>query len=281
MKRTLRIAHEGDLAMVWSAVRAAHVFSSREELERFFHEAPWRIQVTDAGEAAVLERWREHLDIASVRGLWCAERRVAPIMQALAEVTSRQGFSDLLSPVVPESRMQPYVDAGMRVSHRIVTMRLDRLQRVDIPNPTAPGGVSLRLATYDDIGALLVLDQAAFEVFWRGDVATIRRYLGTGRVMVAAAEGKLIGYTLATVERGEGMLGRLAVIPERRGNGFGTLLLCDALQYLARAGVSTVALCTQEDNATSRSLYSRVGFREVGETSVFLSFGRMTEPPTG
>lgn len=262
------------MAMVWSAVRAAHVFSSREELDLFFREAPWRVQVTDAGEAAVLERWREHLEILSVRDLWCAERRVAPLMHALDDVSVRQGFADLLSPIVPESRSAPYRHAGMSVCQRIITMRLDRLRTRVLETPELPAGVTLRLADANDLEALLAVDIVAFSALWRGDVTTIRRYLERGRVAVAEAGGQVIGYTLATAERGEGMLGRLAVAPLFRGRGLGTALLHDAMEYLVRTGVTAALLCTQEDNATSRSLYGRAGFREIGETSVLLAYGR-------
>ncbi|MDO9557947.1 MAG: GNAT family N-acetyltransferase [Coriobacteriia bacterium] len=277
MRDMLRVATEGDLAMVWSAVRAAHVFDERAELERLFREAPWRVQVTDTGEAVVLERWRDHLGILSVRSLWCTERRVAPLMRALDDVASRQGFADLLSPVVPESYAGQYTDAGMVICQRMITMRLDRLQRRESVPSVLPEGVALRLGVPDDLEALVAVDIVAFDAFWRGDVPTIHRYLAFGRVMVAEVGGRVIGYTLATVERGEGMLGRLAVVPPHRGRGVGTGLLNDAVEYLARAGVHAVSLCTQEGNAMSRSLYRRAGFREVGGSSVFLAFGRTPE----
>ncbi|MDZ4655690.1 MAG: GNAT family N-acetyltransferase [Coriobacteriia bacterium] len=277
MRNALRIGNETDLAMVWSAVCAAHIFGERDEFNRFFGEAPWRVQVTDAGEAAVLERWREHLNVLSVRGLWCAERRVAALMSSLDAVSSRQGFADILSPIVPESHAEPYRDAGMHVCQRVITMRLDRLQHQEPVPSSLPEGVTLRLGCPDDLEALVAIDITAFDAFWRGDAPTISRYLSLGRVMVAEAAGQLIGYTLATVEREEGMLGRLTVVPRHRGRGVGTWLLNDAVEYLVRAGAFAVSLCTQEDNAMSRSLYGRAGFREVGETSVLLAYGRTPE----
>ncbi len=277
MRDVLRVATGADLSMVWTAVRSAHVFAGRSELDRFFAEAPWRVQVTDAGEAAILERWREHLDVLSVRRLWCSERRVLALMRALDTVAARQGFTDLLSPIIPESHAGPYRDAGMSVCQRIITMRLDHLGRRDLPAAPAPIGVTLRLADHSDLEALMAVDIVAFGGFWRGDVPTINRYLATGRVAVAEAEGQVIGYTLSTAERGEGTLGRLAVDPRRQGRGIGTALLHDAVEYLVRAGASAVSLCTQEDNASSRSLYARMGFGEIGETSVFLSYARTPE----
>ena len=265
------------MAMVWSAVRSIHLFDDRSQLEHLFKEAPWRVQVTDAGEAAILERWRLHLDVLSVRGLWCSERRIAPLMRALDSVAVSQGYADLLSPVVPEFYSDPYVAAGMQVCQRIITMRLSNPAPRKTSVPAACEGVTLRLGREGDLDSLIAVDILAFDPFWRGDVPTIQRYLAAGRVAVAEYGGTVIGYTLATAERGEGMLGRLAVVPGHRGRGIGTLLLEDATDYLARVGVSAVSLCTQEGNAVSRSLYGRAGFYQVGGTSVFLAFGRTSE----
>lgn len=276
MRSTLRTADVTDLGMVWTALRGAPAFAEREEFERFFREAPWRVQVSDNGEAAVLERWRAHLDVLSVRGLWCAERRISPIMRSLDVIASTQGFADLISPVVFEGYADPYLDAGMVVCQRIVTMRLARAREYAfLPEP--PAGVTLRLASAVDLASLLAVDIESFEEFWRADADTMARYLSDGRVGVAESDGRVIGYTLATTDRGDGILGRLAVIPGRRGEGIGTALLCDAIAYLARTGVSAVSLCTQETNAVSRSLYARAGFMEMDGTSVFLSFGRTRE----
>ncbi|MBN2405821.1 MAG: GNAT family N-acetyltransferase [Coriobacteriia bacterium] len=274
MRRTLRIATGEDLAMVWSALRSTHIFEERAQLDDFFAEAPWRVRVTDVGEAVVLERWREHLAILSVRGLWCAEHRIAPLMKAVDEVATAQGYADLVSPVIPEAYADPYLQAGMRICQRIVTMRLDHIGQTSESAVNLWDGVRFRLADAADLAELIAVDILAFDPFWRADVPTIERYMQAGRVVVAQAADRLVGYTLATASRGDGVLGRLAVVPGYRGRGVGTALLQDAVEYLARCGARSVSLCTQEDNASSRSLYSRVGFAEVGAPSVFLAFCR-------
>ena len=84
---------------------------------------------------------------------------------------------------------------------------------------------------------------------------------------MAESGGEVVGYTLCTVRRGEGSLGRLAVRPELQGQGIGAVLLEDAVAYLERAGADRVTLCTQAENVRSRRLYAHAGFREVPGTA--------------
>lgn len=263
----MRTADGRDLSAVWAAVRAAHLFSTRDEFESAWAEAPWRVQVSEAGDAAVLGRWRQHLGVLAVRGLWCAERDMPAILRDLVSVARSQGFTGVLSPLVPEALAEPYAAAGMTVVHRGITLRLDR-PAGHVSDSVA--GVALRLAGPADAGAVLKVDAACFDDFWRFDAAMLGRYLVAERAAVATRGGSVIGYTLCTVSRGEGMLGRLAVVPGERQRGVGLLLLGDAVSYMARAGARAVTLYTQEENVPSRALYARAGFRELPGVSCFL-----------
>ncbi|MDI6900759.1 MAG: GNAT family N-acetyltransferase [Anaerosomatales bacterium] len=273
MNAVLHPASTEELQAVWPAARACGLFASPRELEAFAAEAPWRVQVSGRGEAAVLSRWRDHLGICAVRGLWCSERRVPAMMRACHAVARAQGFTDLVSPVITLEGAEPYRSAGMRVAHRIVTMRADKSGRDREETLAPPPGVALRRARADDIPALMAVDLRCFDDFWRSDEPCARRYVEDGRVVVAIKEGVVIGYTQCTAEKGEGMLGRLAVVPPEQGGGVGAALLDDALEYLWRSGAAAVSLCTQEENMRSRSLYERAGFRQVGGVSVFMAFG--------
>ncbi len=266
----MRTADEAELGAVWAAVRAAHVFGTREEFEAAWREAPWRVQVSEAGDAAVLGRWREHSGLLAVQGLWCAERNMSAIVRDLVSLARAQGFDGVLSPLVPESLVNPYREAGMTVVHRGVTMRLDR--PVD-GAPVPPMGVELRLAGPADAIAIEAIDRACFDEFWCFDRGMLDRYLAEQRAAVVLRGDMPIGYTLCTVSRDEGMLGRLAVLPAERGLGAGALLLGDAVAYMARAGARAVTLYTQEENVPSRALYAKGGFRELSGASCFLVAG--------
>ncbi len=280
MNAVLHAASTEELQAVWPAARACRLFASLPELEAFAAQAPWRVQVSARGEAAVLSRWRDHLDVCAVRGLWCSERRVPAMMRGCRAVAGAQGFTDLVSPVVTLEGAEPYRSAGMHVAHRIVTMRAEkRHQRTERLAP--PPGIELRRARAEDVPALMAVDLRCFDDFWRSDEPCARRYIEDGRVVVAVKEGLVIGYTQCTAEKGEGMLGRLAVVPPEQGGGVGAALLDDAMAYLWRSGAASVSLCTQEENTRSRSLYERAGFRQVGGVSVFMAFGTGSDAGVG
>ena len=252
-------ADRDELRRVWPAVSASHVFSGFAELEAWWEAAPWRVAVTSAGEAVVLGRWREHMDLLGVRGLWCSTQRVPVLLDDLCTIARAQGFARVLGPLVPDDCVAPYLAAGFSVRQRIVVCRLQPPLAVERP---APPGVRVRIGTPADHAAVAALDGACFDEFWRYDAEALQHYTASERLGVAEVAGRVVGYTLSTVHGAEGTVGRLAVTPEKRGGGIGTALLADAVVYLARKGALAVTLCTQEENGDSRRLYAKAGFRE-------------------
>lgn len=93
-----------------------------------------------------------------------------------------------------------------------------------------------------------------------------------GRIFVAEADGRVIGYTsvLGTC-RSDGpeddpapyaYVDDLVVLPEFRGQGHGHALLRRAERYAAGWGRSVLRLCVKGDNRTAREFYDRAGFSE-------------------
>ncbi len=266
----MRPADERELGAVWAAVRAAHIFATRDEFEASWRDAPWRVQVSEAGDAAVLGAWRDHSGLLAILGVWCAERDLQAIIRDLVSLAHTQGFDGVLSPLVHEELVEPYQLAGMAVVHRGITLRLDRPGGRE---QSCPDGACLRLGGTADADAVKAIDAACFDDFWRFDARMLLRYLANERAALAIRNDVPIGYTLCTVSRGEGMLGRLAVIPVARGLGFGAMLLQDAVAYMGRAGARSITVYTQEENVPSRALYARAGFRELPGASCFLIAG--------
>jgi ribosomal-protein-alanine N-acetyltransferase len=257
-----RPATPAELAWVAPAAVRSRVVDDIAELVAIHEAEPWRVRVTERGEAAVLDRWRAHQDDCAVLGLWCSPRRVPLLIADLMEVARGLGFTRLLGPLVPESSALPYLESGMRVIERILVLRLDRPARTHADG-REPAGVTLRAATARDLPVLASLDAACFEPFWHYDLRFLTRLARTGRIVLAEEDGVAIGYTLATVRGSDGSLGRLAVAPSARRHGVGRLLTAEAVTWMAEQGARTVVLSTQEENAPSRALYRRSGFREL------------------
>jgi ribosomal-protein-alanine N-acetyltransferase len=242
----------------------SHVVEDVAELIAMHASEPWRVRVTEKGEAVVLDRWRAHLDDCAVLGLWCSPRRIPLLVGDLMEVARSLGFGRLLGPLVPERTVRPYLESGMRVIERIVAMRLDASALAPASaKEHAVAGVDVRAASEADLSALLAVDARCFEPFWRYDLRLLSRLMRADRVAVVEKDGAIIGYTLATVRGGDGSLGRLAVVPEMRRRGIGGLLTSEAVEWMAERGARTVILSTQVDNLSARSLYREQGFRDL------------------
>jgi ribosomal-protein-alanine N-acetyltransferase len=271
MSGITREATAADLPWVAPAALHAHLVADTAELASIAQAEPWRVRVTERGEAVFLGRWREHLDDLAVLGLWCAPTRVPFLVSDLIEVARAQGFGRLLGPLVPESQAGPYLAAGLRVVERVDVRRLERPARLAVTPP--PAGVTIREAEPADLDAIARLDRATFPGFWRYDTAQLAHLLSTGRGALAEENGGAIGYTLATFSGGEGSLGRLAVAPGNRRHGVGTALASEAVAWLAGRGARAVTLSTQADNEASRRLYGRLGFRRLPDTLVACASG--------
>ncbi len=269
MSLDLHPARADEARRIWPVAKRARLFGSVAEFDAFRTEGPWRLQVSDRGECAVLERWREHLEIVAMRGAWCSAERMPAFVDRLMQVARDQGMDTLLSPLVAEEVACVYEAAGMRLFEDIVVLRRVSGRRAARRTPL-PDGVRIRSAIPADLGPLYALDEMCFDEFWRYDASRLARHFVEDRLMVAEESGEVIGYTLATVIGSSATLGRLAVVPDARGRGVGACLLAEALEYLERTGAATVSLCTQRDNAVSRALYAAAGLRELPGRLCFL-----------
>ncbi len=255
-----RPAARDELAGMWPVVSTAHLFDDSRDFVSWWEDAPWRVRLTRSGEPVILGRWREHMDLLAVRGIWCPEPRIPILLEDLRDVARENGFLRLLGPLVPEEAARAYLAAGMEVTARVVVYR----RRATIPAATAlPDGVTMREAGAEDMTAVASVDAECFDDFWRYDPARLAHYAEGERVVVADRAGRPIGYTLSSTRGSEATIGRLAVAGSERGCGIGASLLVEAMRHAARNGAAAVTLCTQEGNEVSRRLYRRAGFREL------------------
>ena len=147
------------------------------------------------------------------------------------------------------------------------------MQRSGSPPGT---GLSVRPATLDDVDALVaMLVEVAGEGRWIGTEAPVDLERRRQRmvediegahaiILVAEADGELVGELgLHLARYGVADLG-MAVAPGWRGRGIGSALLAEAIDRAGKAGAHKIALQVWPHNTAAIALYERFGFQREG-----------------
>jgi ribosomal protein S18 acetylase RimI-like enzyme len=107
-------------------------------------------------------------------------------------------------------------------------------------------------------------EDLAAEVEEKRSERYFRRALVTETILVAEADGALVGY----VEFGDRSIHRLYVETAHQGRGIGRELVQAALSHPRLRAAPRVSLEVWDQNARAIALYESLGFRTVGTTPV-------------
>lgn len=138
----------------------------------------------------------------------------------------------------------------------------------------------LRRARRGDRPAVLAVDAAAFDDFWRLDdpgldeaqAATPVSRLRVAETFSPGGAPAVAGYAVCGRAGPRGYLQRLAVVPSAQRAGVGTALVVDGLTWMRRRGAQRAVVNTQEGNASALALYERLGFERQAEGLVVLTY---------
>jgi GNAT superfamily N-acetyltransferase len=178
--------------------------------------------------------------------------------RALDELAGR-GYRAVLTPALTHVEQQPFLAHGFRVHERL---HLLRHPLSELP-PARTDAARFRRGRRGDLDAVLEVDGAAFDAFWRFDrdgLADARTATPTHRFRVALARREVVAYHVTGRAGALGYLQRLAVRPGHDGHGIGTALVGDALAWCRHHGCSSVMVNTQETNQRALRLYEHLGF---------------------
>jgi len=124
--------------------------------------------------------------------------------------------------------------------------------------------VELRPVENRDIPALLAIEKACFEDFWRYDALSFENIAATHPYFVVAElKNKVVGYQFNALEDEFGYLVRIAVHPSVNGQGVGVRLMSAAITFFQQAHVLRIMLNTQDDNTRAHRLYEWFGFVRI------------------
>lgn len=199
--------------------------------------------------------WRGRDDTAECLAAPAGALVPPSLVGAALDRARERGYALAVTPALPPYEWSPYVECGFEIRERLHLLGHDLL---DLPSR---GAHRHRRATRRDLDAVLRVDHAAFQPFWRLDRAGIDeavRATPSARFRIAR-DGD--GYCLVGRAGTRGYVQRLAVLPDRQGNGLGRSLVLDGLWWLRRWRVTDVLVNTQESNERAVVLYERLGFR--------------------
>lgn len=114
-----------------------------------------------------------------------------------------------------------------------------------------------------DMAAVMAIETASYTVPW--SEATFRGLIhrSDADVVVAEAEGELVGYAAAWFVADQAELGNVAVAESWRRRGIGARLVAVVLERAGERGMREVFLEVRPSNTVARRLYEQFGFRDV------------------
>lgn len=110
---------------------------------------------------------------------------------------------------------------------------------------------------------LSVLHEQAFDRGWTApDIAAILDNPATFALTIQREA--IAGFIIVSVAADDAEILTLAIAPEDRRAGFGTVLVAAAAGVAQARGANAMHLEVAEDNAAARALYAKLGFVEIG-----------------
>ena len=138
------------------------------------------------------------------------------------------------------------------------------------PAPAPEAGILVRRARETDLPGILAIERVSFTDPWsRSSFAALLEQPRVYFAVALDALGALLGYTVAWFVLDEAELANLAVAPEARGRGIGTLLLRGALAAAEARGSTTMYLEVRASNVSALALYASHGFLEVSRRRAY------------
>jgi [ribosomal protein S18]-alanine N-acetyltransferase len=206
------------------------------------------------GGVARIAAWHGRADVASL----ALRGRGAPapaLVERVLERARAAGFRAVITNALAPAATLPLVDAGFAVKGRLKVLVHD-LEGLRPPSRRT------RRARRADRDAIIAVDHAAFDEFWRldeGELRDAQRATPSSHLRVSRGP-EVQAYALLGRAATDGYLQRLAVHPDAQGSGIGKDLLFDGLAWVRERGARQAFVNTQDENDRAYGLYVGAGF---------------------
>jgi [ribosomal protein S18]-alanine N-acetyltransferase len=126
--------------------------------------------------------------------------------------------------------------------------------------------ILIRRMTTHDLNPVMEIEGRSFPSPWSRGLFERELTIAFSRVFVAceAPGGDVLGYVCLWLVTGEAHILNLAVHPDRRGEGIGSLILSYAMDDCRRNGVQEITLEVRRSNYPAISLYRSFEFLPMG-----------------
>jgi [ribosomal protein S18]-alanine N-acetyltransferase len=125
-------------------------------------------------------------------------------------------------------------------------------------------GPTIREMTEEDIGSILEIEKKSFVAPWTKGMFKEALLSPISTSFVMEEEGRLLGYIMLYSVADEAHILNLATHPDRRRQGYISMLIRYTLDYCAKNGVSDFFLEVRESNHGAQNLYRKLGFEVIG-----------------
>lgn len=207
--------------------------------------------------------------VAQIRGIvlingWRVDTGIARLLPPLERALVEDGVGHLTHLALENWLAPPLVRQKFNTHDYIVNY--ERAIPVEgVLSQHQVSDATLRFLAPNEIGDLTTLDKRSFAWPWHfSSGELVQLLMTTSRLTVLESDDELVGYACTDVKGSRAQIIRVAVDPDRQGEGFGRHLLADALDFARRSDAETISLNTQWSNTASQRLYQGFGFRTVG-----------------
>jgi ribosomal-protein-alanine N-acetyltransferase len=127
--------------------------------------------------------------------------------------------------------------------------------------------LTLELMRPEDLPEVMEIERRSFVHPWTPGLFLHELKVPFSRTMVLRSKiGSLptLGYVCRWLVGGEAHILNLAVHPERRGLGFGRMLVGSVIDEARTSGAGLITLEVRRENSAARTLYRKLGFVDAG-----------------
>lgn len=191
------------------------------------------------------------------------ERGGAEFLTAVRDRLVEISGEDVYSPALYPGSTRVWRRSGF-VDHAVLTV----MERSLTGLPTEPPSTHrVKSAMEVDWSSILDIDRKSFQGFWGMSRLGLEEALETNpatTLLTAPGDTHPGGFAIVGAQWAVAYLHRIAVRPDRSGEGLGRALLEAAMRWGAAHGAKAMVLNVRAENARAIRLYARSGFTNTG-----------------